>query len=67
MCRTFGDYEAKRSSNGNPHVVIAKPEIKSFKVEDCHDFIVLGCDGIFDKMTNQECVGAVWSSYEKRR
>ena len=25
-----------------------------------HDFIVLGCDGIFDKMSNKEVVDVVW-------
>ena len=61
VCRTFGDFEAKDvAKGGNPNVVIAKPEIKSFKMEDNHDFVILGCDGIFDKLTNQDCVTCVW-------
>lgn len=52
VCRTFGDIEAKLPRlSGNPEVVIADPDISSFKIEkDKHDFVVLGCDGIFDKM-----------------
>lgn len=42
VCRTFGDLEAKIAKRGgNPNVVIAEPEIKSFKITDEHDFIVL--------------------------
>ncbi len=45
VSRTFGDLEAKISSlGGNPQVVVAIPEIRSFRIEegsDC-DFIVLG-------------------------
>ena len=44
-------------------MVIATPEIKSFRISDDHDFIVLACktlytlladigDGIFDKLSN---------------
>ena len=53
VSRTFGDIEAKRTKyGGNPKVVIATPDIKCFKVEENYDFIVLGCDGIFDKLDN---------------
>ena len=42
MCRTFGDLEAKiEKRGGNPNVVIATPEIKSFRITDEHDFIVI--------------------------
>ena len=40
------------TDGGNQRVVIATPEIKVFKVEDNYDFIVIGCDGIFDKLSN---------------
>ena len=53
VSRTFGDAEAKITKHGgNPKVVIAEPEIKSFRITKDHDFIVLGCDGIFDKLSN---------------
>ncbi len=42
VCRTFGDVEAKEPRyGGNPNVVIATPEIKSFKITKDHDFIVM--------------------------
>jgi len=36
--------------------VIPTPEIKSFKITKDHDFIVLACDGIFDKLSNNDAV-----------
>ena len=47
VSRTFGDLEAKiQALGGNPNVVVAIPEIRSFRIdsherEDC-DFIVMG-------------------------
>lgn len=61
VARTFGDPEAKiRELQGNPNVVIHDPEVKSFQLKKEHDFIVLGCDGIFDKMNNEESTTSVW-------
>lgn len=64
VSRTFGDVEAKVARfGGNPNVVIAAPEITSFKISNLeHDFIVLGCDGIFDKLSNEDVVRCAWNS-----
>jgi protein phosphatase 2C family protein 2/3 len=63
VSRTFGDIEAKvEKRGGNPNVVIAVPEIKSFRIIDEYDFIVLACDGIFDKLSNKETIDCVWNS-----
>ena len=63
VARTFGDPEAKIPElGGNPHVVIHSPEVKSFQIKKDHDFIVLGCDGIFDKMSNGDVVMCVWKA-----
>ena len=58
VSRTFGDCQAKLEKyNGNPNVVIADPEIHHLSIKDeQHDFVVLGCDGIFDRLnTEQSC------------
>ena len=62
MCSTFGYVEAKAEKLlGNPKVVIAEPDISHFKVDKLkHDFVLLGCDGIFDKLDNKDCVHTVW-------
>ena len=44
---------------------MAEPDIKAFKVRDEHDFILLGCDGIFDKLENMEIVQQVWETARK--
>jgi len=64
VCRTFGDIEAKIPQLlGNPKVVIAEPDISFFKIDQgTHDFIVLGCDGIFDKLEDRDVVHTVWQS-----
>lgn len=61
VARTFGDPEAKIVAlGGNPKCVIHNPEIKKFRIVKEHDFIVLGCDGIFDKLENDETISCVW-------
>ena len=41
---------------GNPKVLIAVPEIKAFRIKSDHDFIILACDGIYDKLTSETSV-----------
>lgn len=62
MSRTFGDIEAKWTKYGGKEgVIIAQPEISQFTLKpDFHDFIVLGCDGIFDRLTNQQVLDSAW-------
>lgn len=62
--------EAKLEAlGGRKGVVIASPEIISFKISDNHDFLLLASkkylelgDGIFDKLTNEDVVQAVWDT-----
>lgn len=62
VSRTFGDIFAKMPElGGNIKSIIAVPEIKAFKILRDHDFIVLGSDGIFDKLTNKEILYAAWA------
>lgn len=57
VSRSFGDIKAKLEKfGGNPNVLIAEPEIMGFKLSAEYDFILLGCDGVFDKATNRELV-----------
>ena len=63
VSRTFGDPEAKIfAKGGNPNVVVSTPEIWSFKIDSNLDFIILGWDGIFDKLDDREWVDWVWNS-----
>ncbi len=57
VSRAFGDLPAKLIRlGGNPNVLIAEPDIISFTLNEEHDFIFLGCDGIFDVLENQDIV-----------
>lgn len=63
VSRTIGDIEAKYPKyGGNPRVVIPTPDIKCFKIRNNYDFIILACDGVFEKLSNQECVRSAWAT-----
>ena len=64
VSRTFGDIKAKFTKyGGREGVVIAKPEISQFTIQPYyHDFIMLGCDGIFDRMTNERVLDIMWNT-----
>jgi protein phosphatase 2C family protein 2/3 len=67
VSRAFGDIDAKQSlRGGNPHVLIAEPEITVTPITDDMDFIILASDGIFDKLLNREVVACAWNVLERR-
>lgn len=67
VSRAFGDIEAKRRKyGGNNQVLTAIPDIKQCKIEEQYDFILLGCDGIFDKLSDTQVMKAVWETVRKR-
>jgi len=66
VSRTFGDVEAKLSKfGGMSGVIIAVPEINQFKINSEMDFVILGCDGIYDQLTNREVVDCVWMTMKE--
>ena len=68
VSRTFGDYEAKMPKyGGNPNVVVVEPEIFEVPVDSSADFMLLGCDGVFDKFTSEELVERIWSSTSSKQ
>jgi serine/threonine protein phosphatase PrpC len=61
VSRTIGDIEAKDPRyGGNPKCVVPIPDIKVFKIQPNHDFIFLGCDGVFEKLSNREVLNSIW-------
>ena len=59
--RTIGDIKAKRKEYGGiPGTIINKPDIFIYDINGNDDFIVMGCDGIFDDLSNQEFCNAAW-------
>jgi len=62
VSKTFGDIEAKRPKyGGNPNVIVCEPDITCFKIQDNFDFIMIGCDGIFERLNNRDCVDYIWN------
>jgi protein phosphatase 2C family protein 2/3 len=57
VSRTFGDIEAKHPQfGGKEGVVSCRPDVFSFTEAevDGMDFMVLGSDGVFDKLSSEE-------------
>ena len=69
VSRTIGDPVAKLLSyGGNSKVVISEPDIYCFDLEkDDIDFLILGCDGIYDQLTSQEILESAWKMIEKNK
>ena len=67
VSRTIGDVEAKNVKfGGKSNVVIAVPDVYCFDiVEDDVDFLVLGCDGIFDQLSNKDCFDCAWMVFQE--
>ena len=63
VSRSFGDIEAKLPAyGGNPKVLVAKPEITYFEINnEEHDFIMMCSDGVYDKLANEEVSSCFWN------
>ena len=67
VMRIIGDIKAKNKEyGGNPGTIISIPEIFIYDISNTEDFIVMGCDGIFDDLSNQDVVEAAWHIYKNR-
>ena len=60
VSRTFGDIEAKDEKfGGMKGVVVALPDITEIELNDEYNLIVIGCDGIFDVISNEELLECI--------
>ncbi|CAG9334222.1 unnamed protein product [Blepharisma stoltei] len=63
VSRTIGDLNAKIEEHGGiPNVISSQPEIRTLKIKNDHDFIMMGCDGIFDVLSTKEVIETIWKS-----
>ena len=44
---------------GNPRCIIAEPEIFTVPIDDSLDFVLIGSDGIFDKVSTEDTAQVV--------
>ena len=65
VSRTIGDVEAKLVQfGGNPQVIIPLPDVFVYDLQkDDIDFIILGCDGIYDQLSNEEILDSGWTIF----
>ena len=60
VSRTFGDIEAKEEKfGGMKNVVSSSPDLFEIDFDNNISFIIIGCDGIFDVLTNNDLVQCV--------
>ena len=66
VSRTIGDLFAKDASRcGNPHCIVARPDVFDFEIASDSDFVILACDGVFDVLDNREVTAGVWDHLRK--
>ena len=68
LSRSLGDFKYKQNPNLLPseQIITAEPEIRTIEIQEENDeLLILGCDGIWDCLSNQACVDFVKSRLEK--
>ncbi|CDY37787.1 BnaC04g00380D [Brassica napus] len=58
VTRALGDWDMKLP-RGSRSPLIAEPEIKQIRLTEEDEFLIMGCDGIWDVLTSQEAVSIV--------
>jgi len=54
VSRAFGDYEFKEAK-----YLVSNPEIKEVMIEKDAQFLVIGCDGLYEKFSNDDIVSFI--------
>ena len=66
VARTIGDIKAKDNYFGGlKGEIISIPDIYVYEINSNMDFIIIGCDGIFDNLSNFEIIDSAWFAIEK--
>ena len=61
VSRTIGDLKAKKKELGGlPGQVVSTPDVYVFDNSSNLDFIIMGCDGIFDCLSNNDIIDCAW-------
>jgi protein phosphatase 1G len=58
LSRAIGDLKYKSNSAlpAKDQIITAQPDVRRFTLQPEDTFFVLACDGVWDVLTNQECV-----------
>ncbi|XP_031112848.1 probable protein phosphatase 2C 49 [Ipomoea triloba] len=58
VTRALGDWDMKLP-RGSPSPLIAEPELRQIVLTEDDEFLIIGCDGIWDVMSSQQAVSLV--------
>jgi len=58
VSRALGDWDMK-FPRGSPSPLIAEPEFRQVVLSEDDEFLIIGCDGIWDKLSSQQAVSLV--------
>lgn len=61
LSRALGDLEYKKNTDLklDEQLIIAYPDVQTFKIDETTEFALMGCDGIYEIKTNQELLDFV--------
>ena len=61
LTRTLGDFEYKQNKSLTPaeQIISCVPDVVEHPLTEECDFVVLGCDGIWDVLTNSACLNFI--------
>mmetsp|Transcript_20267 Transcript_20267/g.37849 ORF Transcript_20267/g.37849 Transcript_20267/m.37849 type:complete len:305 (+) Transcript_20267:3640-4554(+) len=62
LTRSLGDFDYKENTNISPQeqIITAYPDTATVELTAEDDFLVIACDGIWDMLSNQECVDFIY-------
>ena len=68
VSRTFGDIEAKEEKfGGMKNVIVALPDITEIELNNEYNLIIMGCDGIFDVLSNEELLECIYIVLKEKK
>lgn len=69
LTRALGDFKHKHRDHltAEEQAITANPDTYEFDLEKDTDFVLMGCDGIWEKNTNEEAVAWVYEQIEKQK
>lgn len=67
VVRSIGDIKVKMPEYGAlKGNIIPTPEVFVYDYSPSYDFMIMGCDGIFDDLSNEEIIGAAWHVFKNK-
>jgi serine/threonine protein phosphatase PrpC len=67
VSRTFGDIAAKHPEfEGIPGVVSAEPDVFELDLNDSLDYLILACDGVYDRLDNEYINELIWAELKRQ-